>query len=452
MPALNHGSPDENCSDGSRPMKTDTRALAARGLAEIALRGSSLRDVMERYAPRLADPRDRALMMALLSEGARWWLRFDAAIDGLLEKSLRHKDPAVHALLVLGLVQLEVLELQDYAAVAATVEAVRSLQRPQLAGLVNAVLRRWQRERETLIAQLNAKPQTRHAHPAWLAAALQSDWPEQAYTVMAADNREPPLMLRVNRQRSERAALIEQLQTAGYSAIAHPWLSDALVLPHSTDVTRMPGFEDGLFAVQDGAAQVAADLAELKDDLRVLDACAAPGGKACHLLERADIDLTALEVDAPRAERIRQNLMRLRLNAKLVIGDAGAPKGWWKGQLFDRILIDAPCSATGVLRRRPDVRLHRRESDVAAMHEQQRRILSALWPLLAPDGRLVYITCSVLRTENEAIVGELLAAQPDAQPVSFTLPVGHAASVGWQILPGDGDLDGMYYAVLQKRP
>jgi 16S rRNA (cytosine967-C5)-methyltransferase len=434
------------------PMKADTRALAARGLAEIALRGASLRDVMERYAPRLADPRDRALLMALISEGARWWLRFDAAIDGLLEKSLRRKDPAIHALLVLGLVQLEILELQDYAAVAATVEAVRALQRPQLAGLVNAVLRRWQRERETLIARLDAKPQTRHAHPAWLAAALQNDWPEQADAVMAADNREPPLMLRVNRRRSEREVLIGQLQAAGYAATAHPWLCDALLLPHSTDITRMPGFEDGLFAVQDGAAQVAADLAELKDGLRVLDACAAPGGKACHLLERAEIDLTALEVDAPRAERIRQNLMRLRLNAKLVIGDAGAPKGWWKGQPFDRILIDAPCSATGVLRRRPDVRLHRRESDVAAMHEQQRRILSALWPLLAPDGRLVYVTCSVLRTENEAIVGELLAAQPDAQPVSFTLPVGHAASVGWQILPGDGDLDGMYYAVLQKRP
>ena len=434
------------------PMKADTRALAARGLAEIALRGASLRDVMERYAPRLADPRDRALLMALLSEGARWWLRFDAAVDGLLEKSLRHKDPAIHALLVLGLVQLEVLELQDYAAVAATVEAVRALQRPQLAGLVNAVLRRWQRERETLIARLDAKPQTRHAHPAWLATALQNDWPEQADAVMAADNREPPLMLRVNRQRSEREALIVQLQAAGYAATAHPWLRDALVLPHSTDITRMPGFEDGLFAVQDGAAQIAADLAELEDGLRVLDACAAPGGKACHLLERADIDLTALEVDAPRAERIRQNLMRLRLNAKLVIGDAGAPKSWWKGELFDRILIDAPCSATGVLRRRPDVRLHRRESDVAAMHAQQRRILSALWPLLAPGGRLVYITCSVLRTENEAIVGELLAAQPDAQTAAFSLPVGHAASVGWQILPGDDDLDGMYYAVLQKQP
>ena len=432
-------------------MKADTRALAARGLAEIALRGASLRDVMERSAPRLADPRDRALLMALLSEGARWWLRFDAAIDGLLEKSLRHKDPAVHALLVLGLVQLEILQLQDYAAVAATVEAVRALKRPQLAGLVNAVLRRWQRERESLLAKLDAKPQTRHAHPAWLAAALQRDWPAQADTVMAADNREPPLMLRVNRQRCERQALIDQLLAAGYEASTHPWLSDALLLPHSSDVTRMPGFEDGWFAVQDGSAQVAADLADLHAGLRVLDACAAPGGKACHLLERAQIDLTALEFDAGRAERIRQNLMRLRLDAKLVVGDAGSPKGWWKEPAFDRILIDAPCSATGVLRRRPDVRLHRRESDIAAMQLQQQRILSALWPLLAPGGRLVYITCSVLRAENEAIVAELLASQPDAESVAFTLPVGQAASVGWQILPGDGDLDGMYYAVLKKR-
>jgi 16S rRNA (cytosine967-C5)-methyltransferase len=432
-------------------MKPDTRALAAKGLADVALRGASLRDVMERNAPRLADPRDRALLMALLSEGARWWLRFDAAIDGLLEKPLRHKDPAVHALLVLGLVQLEILQMSDYAAVAATVEATRALGRPPLAGLVNAILRRWQRERDVLLARLDAQSQTRHAHPAWLAAALQRDWPQQAEAVMEADNREPPLMLRVNRQRSEREALLEQLQAAGYAASAHPWLNDALVLPHSTDVTRMPGFEDGFFAVQDGSAQVAADLADLHDGQRVLDACAAPGGKACHLLERADIDLTALEFDTARAERIRQNLMRLRLNAKVVIGDAGAPKGWWKGPTFDRILIDAPCSATGVLRRRPDVRLHRRESDIAAMHAQQRRILAALWPLLAPGGRLVYITCSVLRAENEAIVGELLATQSDAQAVAFTLPAGQAASVGWQILPGDGDLDGMYYAVIGKR-
>jgi 16S rRNA (cytosine967-C5)-methyltransferase len=431
-------------------MSVDTRALAAQALAEVALRGASLRDVMDRHARKLADPRDRALLMALLSEGARWWLRFDPALDSLLEKPLRQKEPLLHALLVLGLVQLEILGLQDYAAVAATVEATRTLKKPRMAGLVNAVLRRWQRERVERLAQLDAHPRTRHAHPAWLAAAIARDWPEQAEAVMAADNREPPLMLRVNRTRSDRAGLQAQLQAAGQAAELHPWLADALVLPHSTDVTRLPGFENGAFAVQDGAAQIAADLADLRDGLRVLDACAAPGGKACHLRERAAIDLTALEYDPQRADRIRQNLQRLRLDARLLIGDAGTPKAWWNGQPYDRILIDAPCSATGVLRRRPDVRLHRRECDVAALVAQQRRILAALWPLLAPGGRLVYITCSLLRAENEAVVGGWLETQPDARLVAFTLPVGQAAAIGWQILPGDGDLDGMYYAVLEK--
>jgi 16S rRNA (cytosine967-C5)-methyltransferase len=431
-------------------MSTDTRALAATALAEVALRGASLRDAMERHARKLHDPRDRALLMALLSEGSRWWLRFDAALDTLLEQPLRRKEPTIHALLVLGLVQLEILQLQDYAAVAATVEAARALNKPRLAGLVNAVLRRWQRERVSLLAALDAQPPTRHAHPPWLAQTLARDWPSQAEAVMVADNREPPLMLRVNRRRSSREALLERLLMDGYTASAHAWLSDGIVLPHSTDVTRMPGFEDGLFAVQDGAAQVAAELADLHDGLRVLDACAAPGGKACHLLERAQIDLTALELEPKRADQIRQNLQRLRLDAKLVVGDAGAPKTWWDRKPFDRILLDAPCSATGVLRRRPDVRLHRRESDIAAMNAQQQRLLAALWPLLAPGGKLIYITCSLLRAENEAIVADLLASQPEARALPIVLPVGQAAALGWQILPGDGDLDGMYYAVLEK--
>ncbi len=431
-------------------MSVDTRAVAARALVEVAMRGASLREVMERQASRLPDRRDRAMLMALLSEGARWWLRFDAAIDGLLQKSLRHKDPAIHALLVLGLVQLEILQMRSYAAVAATVEATRALQRPQLAALVNAVLRRWQRERELLNGQLDASAQTRHAHPQWLAAALEQDWPQQAESIMAANNVEPPLMLRVNRRHGSRDALLAHLEAAGYAASTHPWLVDAIVLPHSVDVTRLPGFADGAFAVQDGAAQVAADLVQLGNGLRVLDACAAPGGKACHLLERADIQLTALEFDAKRGERIRENLMRLRLDARIVIGDAGAPAAWWDGTPYDRIVIDAPCSATGVLRRRPDVRLHRRASDLVALCAQQRHILAALWPLLAPGGRLVYVTCSLLRRENEMVVNALLNAQADAQAESFTLPVGQPAAVGWQILPGDGDLDGMYYAVLRK--
>ena len=430
---------------------TDTRALAAQALVDIALHGMSLREAMEQRAPKLRDPRDRALLMALLSDGARWWLRFDAALDRLLEKPLRRKEPEIHALLVLGLVQLEILQLQDYAAVAATVEATRALNRPRLAGLVNAVLRRWQRERTELLADLDAQPQTRYAMPPWLANAIAADWPAHVDAVLADSNREPPLMLRANRRRVTRDALIEQLRANDYNAEPHPWLADGIVLPHSSDVTRMPGFAQGLFAVQDGAAQVAVDVADVHDGQRVLDACAAPGGKACHLLERADIALTAVEFDAARTTRIRQNLERLGLQADVRVGDAGDPSGWWDGKPFDRILIDAPCSATGVLRRRPDVRLHRRASDIDALVAQQQRILAALWPLLAPGGRLVYVTCSLLRSENEAVASNFLSRHADAKSSALQLPIGQAAATGWQILPGDGDLDGMYYAVLERR-
>jgi 16S rRNA (cytosine967-C5)-methyltransferase len=287
--------------------------------------------------------------------------------------------------------------------------------------------------------------------PPWLIDTISADWPAQADNLFADTNREPPLMLRANRRRIARDALIEQLRTDGYTIEAHPWLVDGMVLPHSTDVTRMPGFAQGFFAVQDGAAQVAADLADIHNGQRVLDACAAPGGKACHLLERADIALTALEFDTGRAKRIHQNLDRLGLKANVQAGDAGDPSGWWDGKPYDRILIDAPCSATGVIRRRPDIRLHRRASDISALVAQQQRILAALWPLLAPGGRLVYITCSLLRAENEAVIGNFLASRNDVDLLPLTLPAGQAAATGWQILPGDGDLDGMYYAVLGRR-
>ncbi|MGN6481611.1 16S rRNA (cytosine(967)-C(5))-methyltransferase RsmB [Luteibacter sp.] len=428
------------------------RALAAEALASIALSGHSLREAADRAMPKLADPRDRALLTALLSDGARWWPRFDAALDRLLDKPIRRHEPVIHALLVTGLVQLETLELPGYAAVAATVEAARELRRPRLAGLVNAVLRRWQRERETLLAELDARPATRHAHPAWLARAIERDWPVQASAIMAAANVEPPLMLRVNRRRASRDSVAAGLAGAGQEVALHPWLADALVLPHSTDVTRLPGFAEGHFAVQDGAAQVPADLLDARDGQRVLDACAAPGGKACHVLERADVALLAVEFEASRAARIRKNLERLHLDAQIIVGDAGDSSAWWDGRPFDRIMIDAPCSATGVIRRRPDVRLHRRAADIEALVAQQSRILAACWETLAPGGRLLYVTCSLLREENEGVVGAFLASRSDASAIPFTLPVGQPAAVGWQVLPGDGDLDGMYYALLERSP
>jgi 16S rRNA (cytosine967-C5)-methyltransferase len=428
------------------------RALAAEALASIALSGHSLREAADRALPRLPDSRDRALLTALLNDGARWWPRFDAALDRLLDKPIRRSEPVIHALLVTGLVQLETLELPGYAAVAATVEAARELRRPRLAGLVNAVLRRWQREREALNAQLDANPATRHAHPAWLADAIASDWPAHADAILAAANTEPPLMLRVNRRRARREEVAAALVEAGHEAALHPWLADGLVLPHSTDITRLPGFTDGQFAVQDGAAQVPVDLLGVVTGQRVLDACAAPGGKACHVLERADVALLAVEYEAGRATRIRQNLERLHLQAEVAVADAGDASAWWDGRPFDRIMIDAPCSATGVIRRRPDVRLHRRATDIDALVAQQARILSACWETLAPGGRLLYVTCSLLRRENEGVVSAFVDSRDDATIVPFTLPVGQAAAVGWQILPGDGDLDGMYYALLERRP
>jgi len=435
----------------NRRERSDTRALAATALARIALDGASAREVLARSAPELADPRDRALLHALVQAGARDWLRYDAALDRLLERPLRRKQPAVHALLVLGLVQLEVLGLPAYAAVDATVQAVRALGKPRLAGLVNAVLRRWQREAGNLKAALDRDPVTRWALPAWFIEAVERDWPARAEHVFASAHREAPLTLRANRRRGPREALLARLREAGVAAHAHPELADAVVLAESTDVTRLPGFDTGDFAVQDGAAQLAADLLHLADGQRVLDACAAPGGKACHALERHDLDLVAVELDPARVPRIRDNLARLGLAARVIEADAARPDAWWDGRPFDRILIDAPCSASGVLRRRPDVRLHRRAGDIAALNRVQSGLLEGLWPLLAPGGRLLYATCSLLRAENQAIVAPFLAAHADAAAVPLQLPMGLAAGPGWQVLPGDADLDGMFYAAIVKR-
>ncbi len=429
----------------------DVRAAAAQVLAAVALDGASLRETLTPAQARLADPRDRALLTALANEGARWWLRFDTAIDALLQQPLRRREPVLHALLVLGLVQLEILALPPHAAVAATVEATRALDRGGFAKLANAVLRRWLRERVARDAALDRDPVTRSAHPRWLLDALRRDWPEHAEAIVAANNASVPPMLRVNARRTKREDVIAELAQASVRAQAHPFLRDALTLDTHADVARLPGFAQGRISVQDGAAQIAADLLDLRDGQRVLDACAAPGGKTCHLLERASVDLLALDRDPARLRSIEANLQRLGLRCELRAGDAGEPAAWWNGKPFDRILLDAPCSASGVIRRHPDIKLHRRAADIAALAREQRRLLAALWPLLAPGGRLVYATCSVLRAENEAVISAFLERRDDARTCAFALPIGHACGHARQILPGEGGLDGMYYAVLEKR-
>ena len=431
---------------------SDARAFAAQALERIVRGGVSLRDAFAQFAPRLHDARDRALLSALLHDGARWWLRYDAAVGRLMDQPLRTREPALHALIVLGLVQIEVMGLPDYAAVAGSVDATRTLRRPKFAGLVNAVLRRWLRERDAIGAKLDADPVTACAHPRWLIDALATDWPRDVEAVLAANNAQAQLTLRANRRRVTREELIARLVEAGYAATAHAWLPDAILLAQSTDVTRLPGYADGAFSVQDGAAQLAPQLLDLAPGQRVLDACAAPGGKSAHILECADVELTALDSNPERVAGMRDAFSRLGIKPRVLVGDAGSPKSWSDGRRYDRILIDAPCTATGVLRRQPDIRLHRRVTDVPQVAAEQMRLLDALWPQVVPGGRLVYATCSILRAENAAQIGKFLERHADATPLAdFAPQFGRADGHGRQNLPGEGGMDGFFYAVVDKR-
>jgi 16S rRNA (cytosine967-C5)-methyltransferase len=428
--------------------KADPRALAAQALADV-IAGKSLREAFAAASTKLHDGRDRALLAALLYAGARWWLRYDAALESLLAQPLRRREAAVHALLVLGLVQLEVLQLPAYAAVAATVEAARTLRKPQLANLINAILRRWLREREQRNADLDRDVSTRSAHPGWLVQMLDADWPTQCADILAANNAEAPLWLRCNRRRATREALAERLQEAGVETTLPADSAAALLLGQSGDVSTFPGYAEGWFSVQDAAAQRAAALLDLHAGQRVLDACAAPGGKATHILETADVELLALDRDAARLPRLQANLQRLGLAAQVRAGDAAEPKDWWDGRRFDRILLDAPCSASGIIRRQPDIKLHRRASDLPMLAAAQARLLDALWPLLEPGGRLVYATCSVLPAENARQVEAFLRRHGDARALSPGLGW-HAAGPGAQNLPGEGGMDGFFYALVEK--
>ena len=426
------------------------RAEVARALSRVVFDGTSLRVALAGANAKIVDARDRALASASLFASARWWLRLDAALSTLLEKPLPPKARDVHALLVVGIAQLAVLGMPDYAVVASCVDATRALGHERMSGLVNALLRRFMRERAGIEAALDGDAVTRTAHPRWLVDAIRRDWPRDADAILDADNREAPLTLRVNRRRGDVAHLMQRLHSAGIAASAHADVADAIVLADSTDVTRLPGYEEGLFSVQDGAAQRVAELIDPLRGERVLDACAAPGGKAAHLAEIADIDLVALDRDASRLPRVSENFARLGLHARVVEGDALDAQAWWDGRAFDKILLDAPCSATGIVRRQPDIKLHRRAGDIGTLASAQNALLAALWPMLAPGGRLVYATCSVLRAENEAVLADFRADRADAHRVDVPAAFGRAAGDGRQNLPGMGGMDGFFYAIVEK--
>lgn len=426
---------------------TTARLAAARVLDAVLHRGRSLKGEFANALPTLDDPRDRALVEAICFAALRERARYAAALEAWVAKPLGKRDEPLRALLYVGFAQIDALRLPAHAAVDATVEAARALGRAHQAGMVNALLRR--ALREGLPA---ADPAA--CWPDWLLAEVRRDWPQQVEAILAASAAPAPLWLRVNRRRTTREAALQALQAAGIAAEAHPTLPDALRLDDSRAVADLPGFAEGLLSVQDASAQAVAEALAPAPGARVLDACAAPGGKAAHLLEREPtLRLTALEVDPRRLRRTADTLQRVGVDAAVVLRavDATQLAAWWDGTPFDAVLIDAPCSATGIVRRQPDILLHRKPADIDALVSTQAWLLDALWPVLAPGGALVYATCSILARENAAQVEAFLARTADAIAEPLPDAFGHPAGPGRQRLPGEDGMDGFFYARLRKR-
>jgi 16S rRNA (cytosine967-C5)-methyltransferase len=343
------------------------------------------------------------------------------------------------------------MRVARHAAVQETVEAAAALKKPWAKNLLNACLRASLREEARAQAAIAADPSAAFSHPAWLLEQIRRHWPENWATILVANNERPPMVLRVNRLRQSRDQYLARLAQAGHAASAHPFSETAVVLASPVAVSELPGFAAGDVSVQDAAAQLAATLLDARAGERVLDACAAPGGKTGQLLEQAALaELVALDREPARVKLIEENLARLKLGAKMVVGDAAHPAGWWDGQAFDRILADVPCSATGVIRRHPDIKVRRRPEDLPRLIATQEQILEGLWPLLKPGGKLVYATCSILPVENENQMTAFLRRHPDATEDVLTTEAGRARAVGRQILPGEAGMDGFYYARLRK--
>ena len=426
------------------------RAEAARAVARV-MTGKTLDDALAAGDPAVAaalTTQNRSLLRAMAYGVVREHTLLAALAERLLEKPLQ-KQGEVQALLLCGLYQVRSMRMPAHAAVAETVNAVPLHAAPWARGLVNAVLRRYQRERAALESALPTDPVVRASHPAWLVGALRRDWPGAWKDVLAAGNEPGPLTLRVNRRRGNVVEVLQRLPASGLSGRRVPGAPDAIVLDEAVAVDRIPGFADGVVSVQDASAQRAAPLLDLAAGQRVLDACAAPGGKSAQILEHADVDLLALDLDPARLQRVEETLARLQLRCELRAGDARRPAAWWDEKPFDRILLDAPCSGTGVIRRHPDIKWLRRPTDIPRMAQAQLEMLHALWPLLAPGGVLLYSVCSVLGAEGGEVVNRFLAEESKARPVLIGADWGEAIGPGRRLAPG-GDFDGFYFAKLRK--
>jgi len=430
----------------------NVRAKAAQVMNQVVVEGGSLSTALP---PALAQvgSRDQGLLQELCFGALRWYPQLQYLLSRLLKKPLKTGQGEVQALLLLGLYQLLYLRIPDHAAVSEVVTAARALGKTWATGLINGVLRNFQRRRTAWLAELEQDEVARTAHPLWLLRRIQTDWPQDWQSIVTANNARPPYNLRVNRLRCSRAAYLERLSAAAIEAQPSAVSEVGVTLTQAQELQKLPGFVNGAVAVQDIAAQLAAKLLDVKSGQRVLDACAAPGGKTCHLLETQPrlAHLLALDKDPTRLAQVQDNFTRLGLHAELKVADAALPSTWWDGQQYQRILLDTPCSATGVIRRHPDIKIRRRATDIASLVAQQQALLTQLWTVLAPGGKLLYATCSILQQENEQLIAAFLSTQADAREIPLSANWGQTRPHGRQILPGESGMDGFYYACLVKQ-
>ncbi len=495
------------------------RAVAAKIITSVLVDQKSLTSAFILTTDHLLPEKEISLLKELCFGTIRWYHRLHYIAQQFIKIPLKTKDQDIYALILMGLYQLLYLRIAQHAAVSETVAAAYALKKAWAAKLINGVLRQYIRNADSLSANINQNSVAQFSHAAWFIEKVQSAWPEQWQTILEANNERPPMSCRINAQHFSRDEYLQLLESNHIAAKTIEFTSHGLILDKPCDAHLLPEFAAGSISVQDGAAQLAAQLLELKPGQRVLDACAAPGGKTMHILElQPELEkLVAIDVDEQRVLQIEENLTRLQItfnspsstegtfsrkrekekkvecdalshnhyneengecgaisgkhynkknddggaisvewekeiNIELIIGDASAPDTWWDKQLFDRILCDAPCSATGVIRRHPDIKILRREADIEQLVTQQWQLLNALWSLLKPGGVLLYCTCSILPIENSQLLQRFLSIHTDAQHKIIPVDWGIAQPIGRQILTGMHNMDGFYFAKITKYP
>lgn len=417
----------------------NARALAAKILKRVIYQGESLSTALAVES----EPLTRDLCYGCL----RWHEPLSAILDILIAKPLKQKDKDIECLLRIGLYQIIYQKTPDHAAVNETVSALKDLKKPWAKKLLNGVMRNFLREQGTILAETQKRQTVRHAFPLWLIKEIKYAWPENWESILHESNQRAPMTLRVNLGRISRDEYLAKLKDSEINASPLEQVETAIVLDHPVNVNELPGFFDGYVSVQDAAAQLATILLDCEDGMRVLDACAAPGGKTGHILERSkNLSVLAIDSSEKRLQRVTENLNRLKLKADVLAADAADVNEFAADEQFDRILLDAPCSATGVIRRHPDIKVLRRESDIAVLQNEQKRLLDALWGKLKPGGILLYATCSILPQENEQQVKRFMERQNDVE----VLPISGAQGQGMQVFPGENTMDGFYFSRLRK--